>query len=528
MANYSKRKKQPSEGAPDISILSDNVKLYPSGYDESPDARKREEDHERALIDTMARFRSSPFEFFREVSLHINGTGWRAYDKIIGAPVYFPGFTERMKEKVLASPILRARVNDLAEKRILVEKEQELFGGNGGTEPERRAELQNQLDGVVDIMLEKMICKMENKTFIRSAYYLVTQLLTRAYHQGIHVSSEEVLRLRQVAQVAAKKKQSIIFLPSHRSHVDYVSMQIISYRLGLALPTVVAGDNLNFPVVGPFLQSAGAMWIRRSFGNDALYGTTVQAYIDTLLQNGYNFECFIEGGRSRTGKLLSPKFGILGFVLDSILSGRVEDCIICPVSTQYDKVIEVDSYVTELLGTPKQKENLSDFLSASSILNLKLGRVDVRFHEPWSLRGFIDSQVARYTDIPKHIDVKDPKSLWTRERRIRLLRTLGYKVLSDINDVSVVMPTALVGTVILTLRGRGVGKSELIRRVDWLCERVKDQGGRVAHFANQPTGVVVDRALEVLGPALVGTVAGLPEDTYYAVDRYVSSLLLSD
>lgn len=86
----------------------------------------------------------------------------------------------------------------------------------------------------------------------------------------------------------------------------------------------------------------GAMWIRRSFGNDPLYHTVVQAYIDTLLQQGFNFECFIEGGRSRTGKLLSPKFGILNFIVESVLSGRVKDTIICPVSTQYDKVIETE------------------------------------------------------------------------------------------------------------------------------------------------------------------------------------------
>lgn len=93
------------------------------------------------------------------------------------------------------------------------------------------------------------------------------------------------------------------------------------------------------------------MWIRRSFGDDALYTTLVQAYIDTLLQKGLNFECFIEGGRSRTGKLLSPKFGILSILLDSVLSGRVDDAIICPVSTQYDKVIETESVLlpTELV-----------------------------------------------------------------------------------------------------------------------------------------------------------------------------------
>ena len=145
-------------------------------------------------------------------------------------------------------------------------------------------------------------------------------------------------------------------------------------------------------------------WVRRAFGNDVLYQTAVQAYIDTLLQGGYNFECFIEGGRSRTGKLLSPKFGILSFILDSILSGRVEDAVICPVSTQYDKVIETEGYVTELLGVPKKKENLTDFLSASSVLSLKLGRVDVRFHEPWSLKQFIQEQQNRMTGIPKSLD----------------------------------------------------------------------------------------------------------------------------
>jgi len=361
------------------------------------------------------------------------------------------------------------------------------------------------------------ICKFESKPFIRGAYYLCSQLLTRAYHQGIHVSSEEVLRLRIVAEKAEKNKQSIIFLPCHRSHVDYVSLQLICYRLGLALPTVVAGDNLNFPIVGSFLQHAGAMYIRRSFGDDVLYTTLVQSYIDTLLQGGFNFECFIEGGRSRTGKLLPPKFGILNFILDSILSGRVNDAVICPVSTQYDKVIETEGYVGELLGVPKKKENLADFLSASSVLSLKLGRVNVRFHEPWSLRQFLYDQQSRLIGIPKGLDLKAMNESGIRQK---LLRTMGYKILSDINAVSVVMPTALIGTVLLTLRGRGVGKSELIRRVEWLSERVRAKGGRVAHFGNAPTSVVIERGLEVLGKDLVGLVDGLAEPTYYAVDRF--------
>ena len=353
--------------------------------------------------------------------------------------------------------------------------------------------------------------------------------------------------------------------------VKYVSLHLICYRLGIALPTVVSGDNLSFIGLKQFLQSAGSMWIRRSFAGDALYGTVVQTYLETLMRRGFNLEAFIEGGRSRTGKLMPPKFGILSYVLEAVMSGRVEDVMLCPVSTQYDKVIETESYIAELLGNPKRKENLKDFLSATSVLSLRLGRVDMRFHQPWSLRDFIADQQTRIQSLPRPLAYPaDPKA----STRARLLRTLAYRVLSDINAVSVskygnlrchvklfrrersrsfcpqrlgfrlrfayyysfytfvvclkaeltesfaVMPTALVGTVLLTLRGRGVGKSELVRRVDWLCDRVRAKGGRVAHFHGAPTSEVVERALEVLGPGLVAHVDGLAEVTLYAVDRF--------
>ncbi|KAB5540225.1 acyltransferase-domain-containing protein [Coniochaeta sp. 2T2.1] len=513
------------DSAPDLQILGDKITLQPSGFVKAP----REDEKEEALMKQMSRFRSEPLQFLREVSLYVSGTGWRAYDNVVGQPIFYSGFSENMKSAVLSAPLLQDRIAQLADQRLAVEERDGLLGSSSSSsssntaddissrKSRRRGEIVAGLQEVADKLTDNMICKFESKTFIRGAYYLVTQLLTRAYHQGIHVSSEEVLRLRKVAERAERDKQSIVFLPCHRSHVDYVSLQLICYRLGLALPVVVAGDNLNMPIVGSFLQHAGAMWIRRQFGNDVLYGTLVQAYIDTMLQGGYNLECFIEGGRSRTGKLLPPKFGILSFILDSILSGRVEDAIICPVSTQYDKVIETEGYVNELLGVPKKKENLADFLSASSVLSLKLGRVDVRFHESWSLRGFVQEQVSRMSKIPSNLDWKNTDDPAVRQK---ILRTLGYKVLSDINDVSVVMPTALIGTVLLTLRGRGVGRAELMRRVEWLIARVRAKGGRVAHFGSAPLSDVVARGLEVLGKELVGTVDNLAEPTYYAVDRF--------
>ncbi|KAL8807274.1 MAG: hypothetical protein Q9182_000779 [Xanthomendoza sp. 2 TL-2023] len=506
---------QPS--APDLDILGDQVTIHPGGYLEPPASV---EASERNLVEHMARFRESPLDFLREISLYVSGSGWRAYEDVIGQPIYYAGFSDNMKAMIMQTPMLQRRIEDLANQRLDVEVKDGLFSQGLDHEKQksiRRDEIVSSLQSVALGLTDSMICKMESNRFIRFANYSATQLLTRAYHQGIHVSSAEVLRLRSVAETAAKNKHSIIFLPCHRSHVDYVSLQLICYRLGIALPTVVAGDNLKIPVLGAFLQHAGAMWIRRSFGNDALYATLVQSYIDTLLQNGFNVECFIEGGRSRTGKLLSPKFGILSFFMDSVLSGRVEDAIVCPVSTQYDKVVETESYISELLGQPKPKENLKDFLSASSVLSLKLGRVDVRFHEPWSLRSFIAEQRARVSDAKPSSGLSDPLS---PQSRVRLLRTLGYKVLSDINAVSVVMPTALIGTVLLTLRGRGVGKSELIRRVDWLSARVRAKGGRVAHFAGAPTSTIIERGLDVLGSGLVGTIDDLPETTYFAVDRF--------
>jgi 1-acyl-sn-glycerol-3-phosphate acyltransferase len=477
---------------------------------------------EQNLVEHMARFEANPYEWFREVALFISGSGWRAYGNVTGQPVFYSGYTEKIRSAITESPMLQRKLAELTDKRLKVEEQEHVLDQTSSTfemdKAKRKEEIISSLREVTNTMIDNMVCKMESKYFIRGAYYMATQLLTRAYHQGIYVDRHEIERLRSFATMAAKQKRSVIFLPCHKSHLDYVSLQLICYRLGFTLPVVVAGDNLNFPLVGSFLQHAGAMWIRRSFDKDPLYVTLVQTYIDTLLQNGYNFECFIEGTRSRTGKLLGPRFGILSFLLDSVISGRTEDAYICPVSSQYDKVIEVDSYVSELLGRPKQKENLSDFLSASSVLTLKLGRVDVRFHEPWSLKEFIKSQETRPSHAPDNGSVQRGK-----EVRSRMLRTLGYKVLSDINAVSVVMPTALVGTILLTLRGRGVGRSELIRRVDWLCGRIQAKGGKVAHFHGAPTGYVVDRALEVLGPSLVGTVEGLAEQTFYAVDRFQMS-----
>jgi hypothetical protein len=171
--------------APDLDILRDQVTIHPGGYIEPPNASP-----ERNLIGQGARFRESPFDFLREISLHVSGSGWRAYDGAIGQPMYYPGFTEHMKHEVLATPMLNAKIEELAEKRVDVEEKEGRFGDRledkmvDGKRGKRKVEIERSLRELADEWTESMICKFESKRFIRGAYYLVTQLLTRAYDQG--------------------------------------------------------------------------------------------------------------------------------------------------------------------------------------------------------------------------------------------------------------------------------------------------------------------------------------------------------
>lgn len=244
------------------------------------------------------------------------------------------------------------------------------------------------------------------------------------YHQGIHIKESEFLELRRVAEYCAEKKYSMVILPCHKSHIDYLVISYIFFRMGLALPHIAAGDNLDMPIVGKALKGAGAFFIRRSWADDQLYTSIVQEYVQELLEGGYNLECFIEGTRSRTGKLLPPKLGgkkhyiilsvsyrdtklslsrsisifftiVLKIIMDAMLSNRIQDCYIVPISIGYDKVIETETYINELLGIPKEKESLWGVITNSRLLQLKMGRIDVRFAKPYSLRNFMNQEIER-------------------------------------------------------------------------------------------------------------------------------------
>jgi hypothetical protein len=174
-----------STSAPDLDILGDQITIHPGAYVEPLSSQN--EAPERNLVEHMARFREAPLEFLREVSLHVSGTGWRAYDDFIGQPIFYRGFSESMKVAVLQTRMLKERIEELAAKRVKIEEAQGMLGENVD-EPQkklRKQEIGNSLQEVASNWTDSMICKLESKNFIRGAYYLSTQLLTRAYHQGM-------------------------------------------------------------------------------------------------------------------------------------------------------------------------------------------------------------------------------------------------------------------------------------------------------------------------------------------------------
>lgn len=182
----SKNKAPPA--APDISVVGDQLQIYPSGYTEASIPSRSHDTHDRNLVEHMSRFRESPLDFLREISLHIQGSGWRSYDNIIGQPVFYSGFSDSMKASVMQTPMLRAKIVELAAKRLTVEEDEGSLDTTSasykGVRASRRVEIEGSLRDVAERMTDEMICKMESKRFIRGAYYLVTALTTRAYHQG--------------------------------------------------------------------------------------------------------------------------------------------------------------------------------------------------------------------------------------------------------------------------------------------------------------------------------------------------------
>ncbi|KAG0168208.1 hypothetical protein DFQ30_005079 [Apophysomyces sp. BC1015] len=475
-----------------------------------PDYNERE--HRNIVEREPRRLREDPVAFMLN--------GWRGYKSYIGTRIIYPEFSSRMKEMVLnskqAQHIIDVLADRQAERLQATQKKSKLSEAEQAKRlRKQRRVMRRELEVVAKAILDKCVASMDDIRIVRMFAFTVNNILVRLYHQGIHIKESEWVELKRVALHAQQHKQSLLILPSHKSHIDYLVVSYIMFRLGLQIPHIVAGDNLDLPIVGKVLRSCGAFFIRREWGDDMLYKTLMEEYIAVLLSEGR--------------KLLTPKLGILKVILDAFVNGRFSDCYVVPISLGYDKIIETSSYANELLGNPKEKESLWGIITNTRLLQLKWGRVDARVGKPYSLKGWLDDQLKTrglvfagwIDDVTYDSSTLRPMDLSDNAQKSVLLKSLGYRVLSDINAISVVMPSALVGTVILTLRGRGVGRSELIRRVDWLTKVITAKGGNVAETHGMPTSLIVDRTLKI-HKDLIGERKGkdILEPTFYGINPF--------
>jgi glycerol-3-phosphate O-acyltransferase len=272
----------------------------------------------------------------------------------------------------------------------------------------------------------------------------IHSLYTQGYGQ-IHYSDDEV---REIA--ALGNENPVVFLPSHRSNLDRLSLQFMLWENDLPPNHTAGGINLDFFPIGPVLRRTGVFFIRRTFRDNELYKIVLRAYIDFLIEKRFPIEWYMEGGRSRSGKLNPPRFGLLHYVVDSLRRGKSEDIQLIPVSIAYDQIQDVPDYAREAQGRTKEEESIGWLVRAIRSLRRRYGDIYIRFGEPVSVRSMIAG-----------IDEAESSTG---------LQKLAFEVMYRIGRVTPVTPTAIVSIALLAARGKARTADELAEQ----CSRLID------------------------------------------------------
>jgi glycerol-3-phosphate O-acyltransferase len=255
--------------------------------------------------------------------------------------------------------------------------------------------------------------------------------------------------------------QSLVYVPCHRSHLDYLLLSYVIFRGGLTPPHIAAGDNLDLPLLGGLLRRGGAFFLRRSFKGDPLYAAVFSAYLHHLLARGFPIEFFIEGGRSRNGLLLAPKAGLLGMTVHSFVKRHERPLVFVPVYVGYEKLPEGASFVRELAGQPKRRESLLGLLSAVRVLRRNFGRVHVNFGTPLPLADWLD---ARQPDWRAPQAAAQEEADWLRPA----VGAIADELARRINAAARLNPVNAVALALLAVPGARMEADVLARRIELL------------------------------------------------------------
>lgn len=289
--------------------------------------------------------------------------------------------------------------------------------------------------------------------FVRVADRVLNRALTRIY-DGVEVRNAEYLdRLPPACE--------IVYTPCHRSHVDYLLLSYVIYRRGYAVPYVAAGINLNLPVIGRFLRKGGAFFIRRSFRGSGLYPIVFMKYVDVMMNRGHPIEFFIEGGRSRTGRLLRPRTGLLTMTVRSFLRDPRRPVAYVPVYFGYERLLEGETYIDELMGRPKQKESVGGLLGVLPQLRQELGKVQIGFGEPLLLDSLLDRLKPGWR---ANVGDENTRPEWFGEA----VDGLATEIMRRINAAAAVTPINLLSIVLLAAPRQAMLEADLERQLQ-LC-----------------------------------------------------------
>lgn len=332
-----------------------------------------------------------------------------------------------------------------------------------------------------------------NSAYIEFFYSLLTWFWKKTFER-IDIRDEEMALLRESA-----RRGPLIYIPSHKSHIDYLAINYVLYLNHMHVPRVAAGKNMAFWPMGYIARKSGAIFIRRTFRGARLYARVFARYIKTLLQEGHPLQFFIEGGRSRSGKLILPKTGFLSILLDAYREGYCEDLIFVTASINYDRIMEEKSYLEELGGKKKKNESILQVFKARHFLNRKFGRVYIRFGQPLSLREYL----SRKHDSEK----KTPTNL-------------AFHLIRSINNVTVVTPLALMATAILTKHRRGFILQQLYDTSQTILDFLGKNNVPMANTLNNFEETVEETLGLLVYRKVVSTLDNIEgEEPFYYVDE---------
>jgi len=272
-------------------------------------------------------------------------------------------------------------------------------------------------------------------------------------YQGLHINNASTVRK------LAQDGHEIVYVPCHRSHMDYLLLSYVLYNEGMVPPHIAAGINLNFFPAGPIFRRGGAFFIRRSFKGNKLYSTIFREYLAELFAKGYSVEYFSEGGRSRTGRLLQAKTGMLAMTIQAMLRGLNRPVTLVPVYIGYEHVMEVSTYAKELRGARKEKENAG--LVIRTIRKLRnFGQGYVNFGEPIPLNQYLNEQAPEWTQ-----DI-DPMGTSKPQWMTPVVNDLATKMMTNINDAAATNALTLCATALLASRQRALSRDSLVSQID--------------------------------------------------------------